>query len=80
VRVAGGGDAGADIEELPDPGLSREVADDAAEEGPVGPDGEGQLRVDLKPGIDRGPVGREIVLPAETVVVQTRDAAEIVCA
>ena len=41
MGVASGRDAGADIEELPDPGLGGEVADDAAEEGPVGPHGKG---------------------------------------
>ena len=36
VRVAGGRDAGADIQELPDSGLGGQVPGRPAEEGPVG--------------------------------------------
>jgi hypothetical protein len=68
VDVGGGGDAGADIEELPDPGLGGEVVHNPAEERTVGSHGEGQLRVDLQPGVDGGPVGREVVPAAEQVI------------
>jgi alditol oxidase len=72
VGVARRRDAGADVEELPDPRLGGEVADDAAEERPVGPRGERPLGVDLECHLGLGPVGGVIVLAAKQVVVNPR--------
>jgi hypothetical protein len=69
VGVACGRDAGADVEKLPDPRLPGEVADNPAQEGPVGPGREAHFRGDLEHGIDGGPVGRIVVLAAQQVVV-----------
>jgi hypothetical protein len=69
VGVARGGDAGADVEELPDSCLGSEVADHAPEEGPVRPRCEGHIRVDVEHRLDRRPVGLVVVLAAEQVVV-----------
>jgi len=65
VRVADGGDSGADVEELPDACLPGQVADGTAEEGPVlaGLDRRRRDRGD-EPVPDLS-VGREIVLAAQ---------------
>jgi hypothetical protein len=68
VDVADGGDTGADVEELADPGPD-EMADRPLQEGPVGP---GQLApVGHRPQRLFGqlPVGCEVVRPAEVVVI-----------
>jgi hypothetical protein len=69
VDVGGGGQARADVEELPDTPLRGEEMDDPAEEGPVHP---GRPRTardnrqDLRGG---GTIGVEVVLPAENIVI-----------
>ena len=69
VGVARGGDSGADVEELPDTRLPGQVADGAAEEGAVlaGLDRRRRDRGD-EPVSDL-PVGPEVVLSAQQVVV-----------
>jgi hypothetical protein len=47
VGIARGGNAGADVEELPDARVGGEVADGASEERPVGLGAEGYVRPDL---------------------------------
>ena len=77
VEVARRRDAGAEVEELPDPGVGGEVADGAAEERPVRPRAEGQVRPGLERRVGGGPVGGVIVLAAEQVVIHpgvVRDA------
>src|SRR6185437_4366282 len=69
VGVARGGNAGPDVEELADPRLPREVTDGTAKERPVGPHGERHPGVDLEPLLGGLPVGREVVLAVEQVVV-----------
>lgn len=67
--VVGGRQAGADVEELPDTGLLGQVTDGPPEQAPIlhchDPDGREELG-DLVAGL---PVGREVVLAAEQVVV-----------
>ena len=77
VGVARGGNAGADVEELPDSRLAGEVADGAPEKRPVGAGGEARVRVDLEHCLGGDAVGGEVVLAAEQVVVHpglVRDA------
>src|SRR6185437_5457273 len=69
VEVARRGDAGADVEELPDPGFPGQVADRTPEERPVRPRGEGHLRPELERLLGGFPVGGVVVLAAEQVVV-----------
>jgi hypothetical protein len=77
VDVAGGRDAGADVQELADPGLAGQPAHGPAEEGPLGPhlgaDG-GHL---LGDGVAHGPVGGEVVLAAQPVVVDARGLGDV---
>jgi hypothetical protein len=68
VRVVGRRQAGADVEELADPGLGDQVPHGPAQERPVGPgraDDVGQEPAHL---LTHGPVGREVVLAAQPVV------------
>ena len=63
VRVVGRGQAGADVEELPDPGLARQVTDRAGEEAPgrAGDDADaGENLQVLVPGLS---VDRELSFP-----------------
>jgi hypothetical protein len=66
---------GPDVEELPDPRLAGQVADRAPEEAPVLLDGAAHhVLAEHVEGPPRGlPVGREVVLAAEHVVVHPRD-------
>jgi hypothetical protein len=72
VYVACRRDAGPDVKELAYPRLGSEEADGAAEERPVRPRREGQLRVDLERLLHRRPVNLVVVLAAEQVVVYAR--------
>jgi PAS domain S-box-containing protein len=77
VRVIGGGQAGPDIQELPDPGLTGQVLHGPAQEGPVGPDTGQDIRVSRDGLLCDVPVGLVVVLPAEPVIVDpggVRDA------
>ena len=69
MGVPCGGDAGPDVQELPNPRLGGEIVDRTAEERPVRASGEQHLGVDLKPRLDGSPVGRVVALAAEHVVV-----------
>ena len=73
VRVVGGGDPGADVEELPDLRLGGQEADRAGQEGAVGPDREHQVRLRLQGPLAGLTVRGEVVLPAQPVVVDPRD-------
>jgi hypothetical protein len=64
MGVARGRDAGADVQELPDPGVGGEVADGPAEKRAVRVGAGGQVRVDLKRRFGDRPVGGVIVLAA----------------
>ena len=69
VGVLRGRQTGAQVKKLPDPGLRGQVAHRASEEGPVGSHAmqDGRVGRDhLLPGL---PVGGEVILPAEPVVV-----------
>ena len=57
VGVLVGGQAGADVEELPDPGLADQVLDRAAQERPVGPHPRQDVRVGLQGLLSGFPVG-----------------------
>ena len=69
VRVAGGRDAGADIQELPDGGLGGQVPGRPAEEGPVGAHPVAQPGRRGQHALGRLPVGGEVILAAQPVVV-----------
>jgi hypothetical protein len=73
VRVVRRWYAGADVEELPYPGLGRQKPDRPRQERPVAANAGQQPRVSLGRLLRRRPVGREMVLPAEPVVVHTGD-------
>jgi hypothetical protein len=75
VHVPHGRQPGPDIEELPDPRVAGQVADRAAEEAPVLLDGAAHhvLAEHVKGPPSGLPVGREVVLAAEHVVVHPRD-------
>ena len=73
VGVVGGGDPGADVQELPDSGLPGQEADRAGEERAVGAHRVHQVRVGLQGLLAEFPVGGEIVLPAQPVVVHPGD-------
>jgi hypothetical protein len=73
VRVVSRGKAGADVEELPDARLARQVADRAGQERPVGAHGQGQVRVRLQRPVTGLPVGGEMVLAAQPVVIDPGD-------
>jgi hypothetical protein len=63
---------GTDIKELPDPGLLREVAHRGGEKRPVRPNAGQDVRVDLERGLCGLPVGGEVILAAQPVVLDTR--------
>src|SRR6185437_13173773 len=69
VDVRTGGDAGTDVEELPDAGVVGQVGHRTLHERPVGPD----VAHDRRPGrhhrLAGRPVGGEVVLAAQPVVV-----------
>src|SRR5450756_706073 len=75
VHVPHGGQAGADVEELPDPQVAGQVADGAPEEEPVLENGAAHdvLAEHVERPARRRPVGREVVFPAEHVVIHSRD-------
>ena len=73
VHVSRGGQAGADVDELPDPVLLGEDPHHPAQERPVSPGDERQLRHHLDELVSRGTVGREVVLALEEVVVHPGD-------
>jgi hypothetical protein len=72
VRVVGGRDARADVEKLPDPGLGGQESGRPGEERPVGPDRLDDSRIGGDNGVAGRPVGGEIVLAAEPVVMHAR--------
>jgi hypothetical protein len=69
MGVVLGRDAGADVQELAQPGLVGQVAHGAAEELPVGADAGDDERVVGDRGLGGLPVGGEVVLAAQPVVV-----------
>jgi hypothetical protein len=69
VDVEPGGQAPAQVEELPDARLASEVADRPADEHPVVPDDPRYVRRGYHQLLRRRPVGGEIVLAAQQVVV-----------
>jgi hypothetical protein len=72
VRIVGGRDACADVEKLPDPGLGGQESGRPGEERAVGPDRLDDSRVGGDNGVAGRPVGGEIVLAAEPVVMHAR--------
>ena len=64
VGVVGRGQAGADVEELPDPGLAGQVAHRPAEEPALQPGDMGDAREHLQDHVADLAVGREVVLAA----------------
>ena len=74
VHVARGRDAGADVDELADARLLREEPHRTAQESPVRPAGSRDPRVQgLHPGAQLA-VGRQVMRPAQPVVIDPRDA------
>lgn len=69
VGVVRGRDAGTEVEELRDAGLTGQVLHRPGQELAVGPHRLGQLRVGLQRQLARLPVGGEVILAAEPVVV-----------
>ncbi len=72
VDVALGGQAAAEVDELPDPGLAGEEADDPAQEGPVVLDHVAGDRRDRQELFGHLAVGGEVVLAVQQVVVDAR--------
>src|SRR5205823_14745369 len=68
VRVVGRRQAGADVEELPDPGLAGQVAHGPGEEPALQPGDVGDAREHLQDRVADLAVGREVVLAAQQVV------------
>ena len=75
VHAVHAGQPGTDVEELPDPQVAGQVANGPPEEAPVLQRGPAHLVLaDRRERPPRGlPVGREVVLTAEHVVVHSRD-------
>ena len=73
VDVALGGQAGADVQELPDPRVAGQVPHRPAQEPAVGPGGHRGIRHRRQQFPRSRPVGGEIILPAQQVVVNPRD-------
>jgi hypothetical protein len=69
VRVVRGGDPGAEVQELADGRLAGQVPGHPAEEGPVGAHPEPQARRHGHHALGGLPVGGEVVLAAEPVVI-----------
>jgi hypothetical protein len=72
VGVVRGRDAGAEVEELPDPGLRGQEPDHPGQERPVGADRGDDAGVGLDHRVAGGAVGGEVVRAAEPVVVHPR--------
>src|SRR5919198_214577 len=68
VGIVGGGQAGADVQELGDPRLADQVADRAAQERPVGPGQGDDVREHIGDPVTDRAVDRVVVLAAEPVV------------
>jgi hypothetical protein len=62
-------DAGADVQELPDPRLDREEPHYPAQECPVRAAHANHVRVSLQDLLADGPVSGKVVLPADQVVI-----------
>jgi butyryl-CoA dehydrogenase len=69
MGVARGGDPGADVEELPDARFPGQVADNTAEEGAVLPGEQRHRRNRRRDRVADLPVGGEVILAAQPVVV-----------
>jgi hypothetical protein len=77
VGVVGRGDAGADVEELPDAGLAGQVPDGPGQERPVPPHPFHDMRRRMRRGPAGDPVRGEVGLAAKPVIVDAgyvRDA------
>jgi hypothetical protein len=72
VDVVGGRQTGADVEELPDPGLGGDVADRAHQEGPRRAGVLDDLRERLPDLVAHLPVDGEVLRPAQPVVPDPR--------
>jgi hypothetical protein len=72
VHVVRRRDAGADIQELPNPRLFDQVRHRPAEEAAVLDGGDFDGREGRRPGVAGGPVGREVDSAAQPVVVAPR--------
>src|SRR6185437_2372969 len=77
VGVARGRQPGADVEELTDALGSRQVAHRPGQERPVGLGGQPDAGIDADCGVPGAPVGREVVLAAQPVVVDARDVRHV---
>jgi hypothetical protein len=77
VRVAHRGQSGADVDDLLDASLADQVADDPAEEGPVPLHRQPDVRQLRDHRLADRAVGRVIVLAAEQVVIDPRDARDV---
>ncbi len=75
VHISGGGQAGADVEELADTGTDQ-FPGGTAQQHAAFPAQLFALGEDLLHGGRSGPVGGEVVLPAEEVVVDAGDAGD----
>ena len=69
VRIAGRGQPGTDVKELPDASLGGQVAHAAGEEGPVGACGRPDRGVGGDGFLAGDPVGLKVVLTAQPVVI-----------
>ena len=76
VHVAAGGQARADVEELADPGLTGQELDRPGQERPVGTRGPRRVWYRLQQAARGFPVGLEVVLAAEQVVIDPRDVRD----
>ena len=68
MGVVGGGQPGADVQELADPGLAGQVADGVGQEPPAAAGDVGDAGEDSSELVAGGPVNRVVVLAAEPVV------------
>ena len=76
VGVVGGGDAGADVKELPNAGLAGQVPHGPGQERPVSPHALHHVRVFPHGGLGGGPVRGEVVLAAEPVIVDAGNVGD----
>ena len=72
VRVVRGRQAGADVQELADPGLAHQVPDRPPQEGPV-PRAERTMSDEPRSLFSGYPVAGEVILPAQPVVIDPGD-------